>query len=107
MSHERRTDEEIRAMIERVADRAAEKAVRRFSELTPWDMTTKEGREQARATISHANTLRVACDAMKSDGSRLVRNGILWGLALSLLFGVSWLLGIDPARILKAMGGGR
>ena len=105
MTHERRTEEETRAMIERVADRAAEKAVQRFSELTPWDMTTKEGREQARATIAHANLLRTGCEAIKGAGWKTTTQGIAWVLILAFVFGFAWLFNVDLSRVFKYLTG--
>ena len=97
--HERRNEEDERAMIERVAEAAAFKAVQRFSDLTPWDMSTKEGRDQARETIAHADLLRKGCAAIKTEGASTILRGIFWLAILALGFGVLYMLGIDPAKL--------
>ena len=103
---ERRQDPANRDLIERVADRAAEKAIQRFGELTPFDMSTKDGRDRMRLTIAHANFLREGCDAIKSDGMQMARRGALTLIGLSLVIGTAWLLGANPDRVFKLFGGG-
>ena len=97
--HERRSNEEERDMIERVAEAAAEKAIQKFSDLTPWDMSTKEGRDQFRETVSHADLLRKGCVAIKAEGASTALRGLLWIGALALVFGFLYMLGIDPSKL--------
>ena len=97
--HERRTEEEERAMIERVAEAAAIKAVQKFSDLTPWDMSTKEGREHARATIIHADLMRSGCDTIKKTGASMAIRGVFWIIMVSTVFGLLYMIGIDPAKM--------
>ena len=95
--HERRTEEEERAMIDRVADAAAaraafagaEEALRRFGDLTPWDLSTKEGREAARATISHADILREGCAKTKSIAGGTFVTTAVGSLALAAVY-LAW-----------------
>ena len=99
VNHERRNDEETRAMIERVAETAAEKTFQKFSDLTPWDMGTKDGRDQFRDTVAHADLLRKGCSAIKAEGASTALRGLLWIGALALVFGFLYMLGIDPSKL--------
>ena len=100
---ERRCDEAQRAMIERVAERAArrgaELALQKFGDLTPWDMSTKEGRELARATIQHADTLRRGCNYIKAQGRGAAVRGFFWFATLIVIGGIIWFFNIDPHKV--------
>jgi hypothetical protein len=105
---EKRKDQARRDLIDRVAERAAERgaaiALQKFGDLTPWDMSTKEGRELARETIRHADSLRRGCNAVKAAGSRGVVKSFFWFVMLIVIGGFVWFFNIDPNKV-KFLGG--
>ena len=101
---ERRSDAEIREMIDRVAERAAEMAVRKLSDLAPWDLSTHEGRERMRTTFNHADQLERGCSSIKKTGGQKIVATATWFLIFSVIAGTLWVLGFDPSKI-KLLGG--
>ena len=61
-----------------IAREAAREAVREvLNSLTPHDLDTKEGQEAFRATLAHADRLRIGCDAMKrTAGATAVKTAV-------------------------------
>lgn len=107
---ENRRDAEMREMFNRICERieksqtqaaaeGAEIALQRFSDMTPWDLSTHEGRAEMRATLEHSETSKRICSAIKKDGTKMAIKGF-WGfLFVSLIVGAIYTFGFDPAKI--------
>tara|TARA_R110002096_G_scaffold316403_1_gene510884 strand:+ start:135 stop:488 length:354 start_codon:yes stop_codon:yes gene_type:complete len=95
---ERRKNNDLRNLIERVADASAEKAaekgalkaLQKFGDLLPYDMSEKEGREQARKTFHHAHKLRTMCEMVTTRLTERFISMIVWLFTASLIGGVAW-----------------
>lgn len=73
---ERRYECDLRTL-ELVREAAREAAREVLNSLTPHDLTTKEGQEAFRATLAHADRLRLGCDAMKrTAGATAVKTAV-------------------------------
>ena len=101
-------ESEVRELIDKAVKSAVEETWKKVDDLLPpyMDMKTKEGRALFTKVVDHGHTLWAGCEVMKSDGMRIVRNGIWWIIFLAMFFGVAWLLNIDPSRFIKALGKG-
>ncbi len=96
---ERRSDNELRNIIDRAACAGAEKAIQRMGDLTPYDLGTKEGREGLRSTIRHASELRIGLEAARDITGRAVVKAVVWFSILSIIVGGLYLLGVNPEKI--------
>ena len=100
----------MREMFDRICERieesqtktaaaGAEIALQRFSDMVPWDLSTREGRDNMRATLEHADTSKRICTAIKKDGTKMAIKGF-WGFVfISLIVGAIYTFGFDPAKI--------
>jgi hypothetical protein len=95
---ERRADEEMRILLERAAEVGSFKALVRFGDMTPHDLSRHEGREEFRADLQHAHTLRVGCDTIKREGWRMFGRAF-WYVSVALIAGVLvYTFGFDPNK---------
>jgi len=107
---ENRQDAEMCEMFDRICERieqsqtkaaadGAEIALQKFSDMVPWDLTTREGRDNMRSTLEHADTSKRICDAIKKDGTKMAIKGA-WGFVfISFVVGAIYMFGFDPAKI--------
>jgi hypothetical protein len=95
---DKRRDPELRALLERAAELGAERALQKFGDLTPHDLSTREGREALRDDFQHSHTLRSACDTVKREGWRTVGRAF-WTIVIAILVGgFIYTFKIDPSR---------
>ncbi|MEQ8504575.1 MAG: hypothetical protein RIB80_04565 [Rhodospirillales bacterium] len=100
---ERRKDDFTRNEVERISDLSAEKALKRFGDLSPHDLESKEGREAQRADLLHVTQQRQSCEKVKSvAGTTIVRMMVI-GTASTFLIGLAYTLGLD--KFLKKLTG--
>ena len=112
---ENRKDMLTRDMFERICERIAESqtkaaaqgaeiALQKFSDMSPWDLSTRDGRDAMRETLEHADTSKRICNAIKKDGTKMAIKGF-WGfVGISLIVGAFYMFGFDPAK-LKILNG--
>lgn len=111
---ENRKDMVSRDMFDRMCERIAESqtkaaaqgaeiALQRFSDMSPWDLSTREGRDSMRETLEHADTSKRICTAIKKDGTKMAIRGF-WGfVGVSLIVGAFYMFGLDPTKLLKVI----
>ena len=96
---ERRQDLEMRSLIERAAERGALIALQKLGELTPYDLSTKEGREALRGTINHADIMKIGCDNVKRVAGGAAVKIVIYTSIAGLIIGVYYLFGGDPSKL--------
>lgn len=99
MDKERRIDDDTRALIERAAERGAMLALQKLGELTPYDLSTKEGRDALRGTIGHADTMKIGCDNVKRVAGGAAVKTLVYTSIAGLIIGVFYLFGGDPSKL--------
>lgn len=81
MSDERRHDNAQRAMIDRVAEAAADRAITKFvSASTPHDATTHQGLTEFKRDMFHANKVRGICERVKDGALKTTIGAVTLGV---------------------------
>lgn len=88
----------------KAAAQGAEIALQRFSDMTPWDLSTHEGRAEMRSTMDHSDTSRRICNAMKKDGTRIGIKAFWYVIGTSTVIGAAYILGLDLSRLKVLLG---